>query len=74
MCSLQNLRNARANEVSSAIRELISAVRAFGTDFTDSEPDNMVTNIMEVGSHFSQCVAVYGTCMSFFPVFRFIEN
>lgn len=35
--------------MSSAIHELISAVRIFNeAEFTDSEPDNMVTNIMEV--------------------------
>lgn len=44
----QSLRNTKANQVSSAIHELISAVRSFEeTDF-DSEPDNMATNIMEV--------------------------
>ena len=46
---LQNLRNTRAGEISSAIHELISAVRPFDeVDFTESDPDNMATNIMEV--------------------------
>lgn len=43
------MRTTLANLVSSAIHELISAVRSYDEiDFTDSEPDNMVTNIMEV--------------------------
>lgn len=39
----------RANEVSSAIHDLINAVRTFNeAEMMDSEPDNMATNIIEV--------------------------
>jgi hypothetical protein len=48
----QNLRNVKANQVSSAVHDLIKAVSPLDeADLMAAGPDNMVTNIMEVGSH-----------------------
>ena len=62
----QNLRNVKANQVSTAVHDLIKAVSPLDeAELLAAEPDNMITNIMEVDINHSNI----GVCIINFDDF-----